>query len=123
MSHDRTSAASIELPDGAPMSEYQRYIDRLEAMHGWDSVDLVNNCFLLGEEIGELFKAIRRHKKMFEQSGANPLSKEESIEQVGEELVDCMNYLLALANRVGVDMESAFRDKNARNQQRRWDGA
>ena len=30
------------------------------------------------------------------------------------------NYLLAIANRLDIDVEAAFRDKNARNQKRSW---
>ena len=108
----------ITLPDGAPMKAYQRYIHDLEAMHGWLELDLVHNCFLMGEEVGELFKAVRRYEKLFDEGGGTPT--EEARAQVGEELVDVFNYLLAIANRVGVDLEQAFRDKNARNQERTW---
>ncbi|WP_163998942.1 MazG nucleotide pyrophosphohydrolase domain-containing protein [Pyxidicoccus caerfyrddinensis] len=108
----------ISLPEGASMKDYQRYIHDLEALHGWLKVDLVHNCFLMGEEVGEVFKAVRRYNKLFDEGGATP--KEEARAQLGEELVDVFNYLLAIANRVGVDLEQAFREKNARNQQRTW---
>lgn len=124
----------IELPERAPMSEYQRYIHELEALHGWLDVDLVHNCFLMGEEVGELFKAIRKHQRMFE-SVENPEDKsqpptppdaaelETTRAQVAEELVDVMNYVMALANRLEIDLEAAFRKKNAYNQTRTWGGA
>jgi NTP pyrophosphatase (non-canonical NTP hydrolase) len=108
----------MTLPDGAAMKDYQRYIHELEAMHGWLSVDLVHNCFLMGEEVGEVFKAVRRYNKLFDEGRSTPT--EEARAQVGEELVDVFNYLLAIANRVGVDLEQVFREKNARNQQRTW---
>jgi NTP pyrophosphatase (non-canonical NTP hydrolase) len=107
----------IELPPEAPMAQYQSYIDQLEHLHGWQHVDLIHTCFLLGEEVGELFKAIRRTEKLFEQAGAMPATNHEAV---AEELVDIFNYLLALANRLNIDMESAFRAKNAYNQTRRW---
>jgi NTP pyrophosphatase (non-canonical NTP hydrolase) len=118
--------AEIQLPEAAPMSEYQRYIYALESMHGWLSVDLVNNCFLLGEEVGELFKAIRKHQRYFvESTDDTPSSKgqaqgEASRAHVAEELVDVFNYLLAIANRLDIDLEEAFRHKNAINQGRTW---
>jgi len=108
----------ITLPDAAPMKEYQRYIHDLEAMHGWLRLDLVHNCFLMGEEVGELFKAVRKYEKLFDEGRGTPT--EEAKAHVGEELVDVLNYLLAIANRVGVDVEQAFREKNARNQERTW---
>jgi NTP pyrophosphatase (non-canonical NTP hydrolase) len=108
----------ITLPEGAPMQEYQRYIYELEAMHGWLKLDLVHNCFLMGEEVGELFKAVRKYNKLFDEGQSTPT--EAARAHVGEELVDVFNYLLAIANRVGVDLEQAFREKNARNQERTW---
>ena len=102
------------------MRAYQEYIHRLEAMHGWLDVDLVHNCFLMGEEVGELFKAIRRYNRYYEQGGAEALPPEAAREAVAEELVDVFNYLLALANRLDIDLEAAFRQKNARNQERSW---
>jgi NTP pyrophosphatase (non-canonical NTP hydrolase) len=108
----------IELPPGASMKDYQRYIHELEAMHGWLKLDLVHNCFLMGEEVGEVFKAVRRHEKLYDEGKGTPT--EAARAQVGEELVDVFNYLVAIANRVGVDLEEAFRQKNERNQQRTW---
>ena len=102
------------------MREYQRYVHALEAMHGWLDVDLVHNCFLMGEEVGELFKAVRKARKLYEQSGAAAEEDEERREHVAEEIVDVLNYLLAIANRLDIDVEEAFRRKNARNQERRW---
>lgn len=127
----------IELSPGAPMSAYQDYIHQLEAMHGWLEVDLVHNCFLMGEEVGELFKAIRKYEAYFnalpetEQAcqsahAGDPrppvtrAAEKPEKQAVAEELVDVMNYLMALANRLDIDLEAAFREKNARNQKRRW---
>jgi NTP pyrophosphatase (non-canonical NTP hydrolase) len=100
------------------MQDYQRYIHELEAMHGWLKVDLVHNCFLMGEEVGELFKAVRKYNKLYDEGQSTPTEKAQA--HVGEELVDVLNYLMAIANRVGVDLEQAFREKNARNQTRTW---
>jgi NTP pyrophosphatase (non-canonical NTP hydrolase) len=108
----------ISLPESAPMEKYQHYIHELEALHGWLKLDLVHNCFLMGEEVGELFKAVRRYEKLFDEGRGTPT--EEARAHVGEELVDVFNYLLAIANRVGVDLEQAFSAKNARNQERTW---
>jgi NTP pyrophosphatase (non-canonical NTP hydrolase) len=108
----------ISLPEGASMKDYQRYIHELETLHGWLKLDLVHNCFLMGEEVGEVFKAVRRYEKLFDEGKSTPTP--EARAQVGEELVDVFNYLLAIANRVGVDLEQAFREKNAKNQQRTW---
>ena len=43
-----------------------------------------------------------------------------SREEVAEELVDVFNYLCAIANRLDIDLENAFRQKNKVNQGRQW---
>ncbi len=115
----------IELPKGAEMRGYQEYIHSLEEMHGWLKVNLVENCFLMGEEMGELFKAIRRYKKIFPEGESAEETQageadEEARQGVAEELIDVFNYLCAIANRLDIDLEQAFREKNAKNQKRSW---
>ncbi|MCB9678718.1 MAG: hypothetical protein H6737_26685 [Alphaproteobacteria bacterium] len=108
----------IELPPSAPMSAYQSYIHALESEKGWLHVDLVHNCFLMGEEVGELFKAVRRYQKLFDEEGK--ASAKGDTTEVAHEIVDVLNYLLAIANRLDIDVETAFREKNAHNQGRTW---
>jgi len=108
----------IKLPDGASMSAYQEYVTRLEELHGWLEVDLVHNCFLMGEEVGELFKSIRKHLRYYEEH--DPEEEAKSRLHVSEEIVDVLNYLLAIANRLEIDVEEAFRRKNLINQGRSW---
>jgi len=111
----------ISLPQTATMGDYQTYIHDLETLHGWLDVDLVHNCFFLGEEMGELFKGVRRYERYYEASGeGSPISTGDARAAIGEEIVDVLNYLLAIANRLEIDVETAFRSKNARNQTRTW---
>lgn len=112
----RAADGPLDLPPGAAMADYQRYVHDLEAMHDWLGTDLVENGFLMVEEVGELHAAIRRLRKAV---GAADEARLRA--QAGEELVDVLNYLLALANRMDIDLEMAFREKNARNQLREWD--
>ena len=110
----------IELPPSAPMREYQSYIHALEEQHGWLEVDLVHNCFLMGEEVGELFKAVRNLEEARSSSSDPCQASPEHLSAIGEEIVDVFNYLLAIANRLEIDLEQAFRSKNERNQGRTW---
>jgi NTP pyrophosphatase (non-canonical NTP hydrolase) len=116
-----TTMARIELPERPTMADYQRYIHELEAMHGWLDVDLIHNGFLLAEELGELIKAIRKHEKYF--SKDHPEGQQAARDHVAEEIVDCFNYLCAIANRLEIDLDAAFRKKNERNQNRTWEPA
>ncbi len=107
----------ITLPEDATIADYQRYIFELEQHHGWLPLDLPRNCFQMGEEVGELFRAVRRLEKV--PPGA-PL-REARVADVAEEVVDVFNYLLAISNRLEIDLEQTFRRKNAYNQQRSWE--
>lgn len=109
----------IQLPEDATMADYQAYIAALETKMGWEKVDLIHNCFLMGEEVGELFKAVRRVNRFYDQDGDLALEPERRG-HVAEELVDVFNYLLAIANRLEIDLEKAFIDKNSHNQTRTW---
>ena len=105
-----------ELPPEATMADYQKYVHGLESFHGWLDVDLIHNCFLMGEEVGELFKAVRKFERYYE-----PNADGSATAPVAEEIVDVLNYLLAIANRLDIDVEAAFREKNTRNLSRSWD--
>jgi NTP pyrophosphatase (non-canonical NTP hydrolase) len=75
----------------------------------------LQNCLLLGEEVGELFKVVRKsHADM-----AIDVDKQYELDAAGE-IADIIIMLTAIANRMGVDMEQAFRDKEERNKQRTW---
>ncbi len=110
----------IDLPENARMQDYQAYIHDLEALYGWLGLDLVHNCFMMGEEVGELFKAVREVNQLADASDVSEEDERSAAAHVGEEIVDVLNYLLAIANRLQIDVEQAFRDKNARNQKRTW---
>lgn len=102
----------ITLPKGASLADYQAYVCALEAKFGWSDADAARNCFLMGEEVGELFAAVRQLERAPGDKAA--------VAAVGEEIVDVLNYLLAIANRLDIDVEEAFRTKNAHNQTRSW---
>jgi NTP pyrophosphatase (non-canonical NTP hydrolase) len=110
----------IELPEGAPLRAYQTYVHELEALHGWLGADLVRNGFLMGEEVGELLGAMRKVQRQLDAGQPRDALPPALVEHVGEEIVDVLNYLLAIANRLDIDVEAAFRAKNAINQGRRW---
>jgi NTP pyrophosphatase (non-canonical NTP hydrolase) len=97
------------------LSDYQQYVHALEEEFGFIDQTVLMKCLLMGEEVGELFRAIRKqeHIKMDKngtQAGA-----------IDEELVDIFIYLCAIANRYGIDLEEAFRQKEIKNNQRRWE--
>ncbi len=99
-------------PD-APLHRLQAYVAATEVERGFDQQSATEKCLLLGEEVGELFKAVRRAEGF----GVDPLS--DPLE-VRHELADILNFLLAIANRYGIDLGEAFANKEQMNSQRKW---
>lgn len=106
------------LPERPTMADFQRFVHDLEAFHGWLDVDLVHNVFLMMEEVGELTKGVRNYEKLFGEAAKG--DRRDAKANVAEEIVDVLNYLLAIANRLDIDVERAFRIKNQRNLDRVW---
>ncbi len=95
------------------LAAYQDYVAQMEQQRGFAEQTVVDKCLLLGEEMGELFKAIRRVKGL-------ALDPESAVGEVSDELADVFIYLCAIANRQQVDLAQAFARKELKNQQRQW---
>ncbi|MEV5704786.1 hypothetical protein [Actinoallomurus sp. NPDC052274] len=46
------------LPHGASLGEIQDYVTEMEAERGLDRLAIESQCLKLGEEVGELFRAV-----------------------------------------------------------------
>lgn len=91
----------------------QKYVTELEQERGFLDNTIQQQCLFLGEEIGELFKAVRKQQKM-------KVDGKSVVGSVDEELADILIYLCSIANRLDIDLEQAFRDKEEVNKQRTW---
>ena len=97
----------------ATLSNLQIYVDELEKERGFKKETILQKCLLLGEEVGELFKAIRKTEKI-------GIDNNSQVFNIEEELADILIYLCAIANRCNIDMEQAFRTKEEINKKRKW---
>jgi NTP pyrophosphatase (non-canonical NTP hydrolase) len=88
-------------------------VEELEKERGFSEQPVIQKCLLLGEEVGELFKAVRKQQKI-------ALDQASKVGTVPEELADIFIYLCSIANRYGIDLEQAFRDKEEENHKRVW---
>jgi NTP pyrophosphatase (non-canonical NTP hydrolase) len=98
----------------ANLKNLQKYVTELEHERGFISQTTIEKCLLMGEEMGELFKAIRKSENISTDHNSDTF-------HVGEELVDILIYLCAIANRKGIDLEEAFRAKEEINKKRKWE--
>lgn len=96
------------------LRELQTFHESLDREKGFD-VDMLRNVAYLSEEIGEVVNAIRAFKK-----ADTPSVLEETRCQVGEELADCLAYILKLANYANLDLREAYVRKMEQNLVRTW---
>ncbi|MGV9676446.1 MazG nucleotide pyrophosphohydrolase domain-containing protein [Nocardia sp. NPDC003482] len=101
------------LSSNPDLKAIQEYVSQLEFERGFDGNTVQQACLLLGEEVGELFKAVRKQQKM-------RLDQKSSVGTVEEELADILIYVCSIANRLGIELEQAFRDKEELNKRRAW---
>jgi NTP pyrophosphatase (non-canonical NTP hydrolase) len=98
---------------GASLPHIQEYVRRMEAERGLDHQDLSSQCLKLGEEVGELYRAVRKLQ-------GNPQDPSGRIADIGDEAVDALILLMSIVNRCDINLEDAFRTKEARNESRIW---
>lgn len=91
----------------------QKYTAVIEKERGFDHETDLQKCLLLGEEVGELFKAVRKREGV-------KTAADSASHSVADELADILMYVAAIANRYGVDLNEALRVKEARNRKREW---
>jgi len=97
------------------LKDYQKYVKELEVERGFEKDNIINKCLLLGEEVGELFKAIRK------ESGSIKVDKKSNFTNVEEELADILIFIFSIANRFNINLEKAFREKEEINKKRSWE--
>ena len=110
-----TDNVSAEVPKRADLAALQTYIRKVVHLRGFDDESVRDVMLLLVEEVGELAKSIRREIGL-KVGASNP----EDRKKVAHELADCLIYLLDIANLEGIDLDEAFRAKEAINQKKSW---
>jgi NTP pyrophosphatase (non-canonical NTP hydrolase) len=101
------------LSQGTSLPGIQDYVARMEAERGLDTQDLPSQCLKLGEEVGELYRAVRKLQGQPQDPGGR-------VADVGDPAVDALILLVSIVNRCGINLEDAFRIKEARNETRVW---
>ena len=101
-----------ELKQNPTLSDFQELIRELIVERGYDKETVSEVFTLLVEETGELAKAIRKYN-------GQKVHTDSQTHNVAEELADVFWLVIDLSNRLGVDLEQAFRDKEIKNQSRK----
>jgi NTP pyrophosphatase (non-canonical NTP hydrolase) len=108
------SKSKLLLKENPTLIDFQEYVKELELERGFEKQDVLQKCLLLGEEIGELFKAVRKMEAI------SIDTKNSKISTVEEELADILIYVCSIANRYNINLDNAFRNKEEINKTRIW---
>lgn len=103
------------IPENASLSQLQAYQTAICKARGWDKTSDLESFLLFMEEIGELAKAIRNRRELYQEEG-----KSSHTNELKGEFADVLSYLMELANRFGIDLETVYREKEAINAKRNW---
>ena len=108
------SKKALYLKTKPTLADYQKYIKQMIAERGFQDESIAELLMLLMEECGELARACRKFTSL--KSDSKRLEKE----NIDLELADIFMYILAISNKFEIDLEQAFRKKEAINKQRIW---
>jgi len=103
-----------DLIEKPTLKEFQTYVHDLEVERGFIDQTVLMKCLMMGEEVGELFKAVRK------QEGIKLDHASAKVGGIDEELVDIFIFICSVANKYEIDLEAAFRRKEDINKQRSW---
>lgn len=108
--------SKLHLKDNPTLKDIQQYVAEMEIERGFTNITILETYLLLIEEVGELAKCIRKspHTSMCTDS------TRQYQENAAEEIADVIIVLTAIANRMNVDLEAAFREKEEINKKRIW---
>ena len=105
------------LKSNPSLEDFQQYVREMVVERGFDKGTVSQTFMLFLEECGELSKAVRK----FAAAKKDPAEADKY--RVDHEAADVFIYLLDICNRFGIDLEKAFREKEAHNETRGFGGA
>lgn len=104
----------LKLPEEPTLRQLQDYVRKVVKERGWDKNTDLELFLLFSEEVGELAKAIRDTRGLYQDTG-----KDNRV-NLEEEFADVLAYLIDLANYFDIDLTKAFFDKEEKNAKRQW---
>ncbi len=108
------------------LQDFQAFHQWLDEKNHFDQ-DIFFNMMLLSGEVGEVAQVLKKVHFMItpqRNDEGNVKSLEEALieqrENIGQELADCLAYILKLANYTGVNLQEAYLKKMKKNLERVW---
>ena len=101
------------IKDKPTLQDYQQYIHKIVEERGFTDETVPELFMYLMEEMGEMSKAARQLTKLHCDANSEKF-------ELAHEMTDVFELLLDLANYFDIDLEQAFREKEAINNTRVW---
>ena len=103
----------LSLDQNPTLKDFQKYVIDLENERGFADKTVLQKCLMLGEEMWELFQAIRKEENI-------TIDHNSKFGTIEEELADIIIYICSIANSYNINLEEAFRKKEEVNKKRIW---
>jgi len=103
----------LSLPQNPTLKDFHDYVRKLEKIRGFEKENILEKCLMLGEEVGEIFKSVRKHVGI-------KIDANSEVLDISDEIADVFIFLLSIANRYDINIEDAFRRKEEKNKKRIW---
>jgi NTP pyrophosphatase (non-canonical NTP hydrolase) len=98
----------------ASLAAYQRYIKQVLSERGFDDETVSQKFMLLLEEAGEFAQAARERANLAQ-------ATDTSSEDLSDAAADVFTILIDICNKLNLDLERAFVDREHKNQTRTWE--
>ena len=103
----------LQLPIDPTLKDFLEYDRAMAETRGFSKETIAETFMLLLEECGEFAKSARKTQGI--KNDVNSKTHNPALEAA-----DVFIYLLRLCNKLGIDLEQAFREKEDINKQRQW---
>jgi len=112
-----TQHALLEkLTKSATLADIQQYIDDVLTIRGFKDESIQETMLLLLEEAGELAKAIRKTATNMSVDA----DKMQNYDTVESEVADVFIVLIAICNKMNINLFDALKEKEQKNISRNW---
>ncbi len=96
------------LKNNFSLRDLQQHILESGIERGFDKLSAAQRCLMLGEEVGELFKSVRKYEKI-------KIDNNSKVDSIEDELSDVLKQVCAVANYFKIDLEKAFIQKEEKD--------
>jgi len=104
------------ITEESSLTHIQEYIEKILNLRGFSDESIQETMLLLLEEAGELAKAIRKTSTNM----SVDVDKMQSYDTVESEVADVFIVLMAVCNKLDINLFNSLKEKEKKNCKRNW---